>query len=218
LALLSICQRVRGLVPYYFSPRGKVMDRIFAAVGVALAMMATATPVIALIATAAAMSLIWMTASGKWVAKEFRHHNAMTAVMTAEVSPAPKLATPKITNSVSQPTIISSDAVIVGSLSTEGDVEIASQIDGDIRCVGLLVGDSGQVNGNIFADSVAIRGRVKGIIRARKVVLHSASYVGGDVLSESFAVEFGAIFEGTSQHCDNLLAEAPRNVAKLQTA
>jgi cytoskeletal protein CcmA (bactofilin family) len=195
-----------------------MFDRIFAASGVVLAMMATATPVIALVATVAAMSLIWMIASGKWVAKELRHHNAMTAAMTAAVATVAKPATSNVSNSASSPTIISSDAVIVGSLTADGDVEIASQIDGDIRCVGLLIGDSGQVNGNIFAEYVAIRGRVKGIIRARKVVLHSASHVGGDILSETFAVELGAIFEGTCQHCDDLLAIAPNNVAKLQTA
>ena len=122
---------------------------------------------------------------------------------------AAKPVVPKrIVNSASAPSIISSDVVMIGTLTSAGDVQIESRVDGDVRCVRLIVGDSGEVNGNILAEDVTIRGRVTGLIRARSVFLCSASHVGGDILSETFAAEIGAIFDGNCRHCDNPLAEA----------
>jgi cytoskeletal protein CcmA (bactofilin family) len=121
-------------------------------------------------------------------------------------------------NSAAPPSIITSDVVMIGTLTTKSDVQIEGRIDGDVRCVSLVIGNAGHVNGNIFAEDATIRGRVKGSIRARRVFLCSASRVEGDLLIEALAVEVGAIFEGNCRHCDSPLAEAPNKVAEYHIA
>jgi cytoskeletal protein CcmA (bactofilin family) len=124
----------------------------------------------------------------------------------------------RVANSASAPSIICSDVVMIGTLTTGSDIQIEGRIEGDVRCVNLVIGDAGQVNGHILAECVTIRGRVEGHIRARQVFLCSASSVEGDILVEAFAVEVGAIFEGNCRHSSNPLAEAPNNVAEFHTA
>jgi cytoskeletal protein CcmA (bactofilin family) len=121
-------------------------------------------------------------------------------------------------NSAAAPSIITSDVVMIGTLTTKSDVQIEGRIDGDLRCVSLVIGDSGQVNGNILAEDVTIRGHVKGSICARRAFLCSSSRVEGNILIEAFAVEVGAIFEGNCRHCNNPLVEVPSKVAEYHTA
>ncbi len=105
------------------------------------------------------------------------------------------------------PTIISADMAISGTLASGGDVQIDGQVEGDVRCIGLVIGDKAEVQGEIYAEDVTIRGKVIGRIRARKVTLAATSHVEGDILHEAFSVESGAFFEGNCRHSDNPLAE-----------
>ena len=103
------------------------------------------------------------------------------------------------------PSIISGDMAIQGSLSSSGDMQIDGKVEGDIRSAGLVIGESAEVQGEIFAEDVTIRGKVTGRIRARKVLLAATCHVEGDILHEAFAVESGAFFEGNCRHSDNPL-------------
>jgi len=108
----------------------------------------------------------------------------------------------------SAPSIISSDLVIVGTLTSTGDVQIDGRVDGDIRSGSVTLGEKANFEGDIVAEDVTIRGRLKGAIRARKVSLTGTSHVEGTVLHEALAVEAGAFFEGNSRHSADPLAEA----------
>ncbi len=120
-------------------------------------------------------------------------------MMTAPV-PAPKRA-----RSASAPSIISADMVINGTISSTGDIQIDGRIEGDVRSIGLVIGDKAEINGEVLAEDVTVRGKVTGRIRARKVLLAATSHVEGDILHEAFAVESGAFFEGNCRHSDNPL-------------
>src|SRR4051795_7472945 len=65
-------------------------------------------------------------------------------------------------------TVIGSKLVVQGNLHSADDVRVCGQVKGDIVCSRLTVAPGGTVVGNIVADEVAVRGTVKGIIRARK--------------------------------------------------
>jgi cytoskeletal protein CcmA (bactofilin family) len=112
----------------------------------------------------------------------------------------------------SAPSIISSDVVIVGSLTSAGDIQIDGRIDGDLRSAGLVIGEKAEIHGEILAEDVTIRGQVHGRIRARKVLLCATARVEGDILHEALVVEAGAFFEGNCRHSDNPLGDedAPR--------
>jgi cytoskeletal protein CcmA (bactofilin family) len=105
------------------------------------------------------------------------------------------------------PSIISADLVVVGTLTSAGDIQIDGRVEGDVRSAGLVIGEKAQIDGEILADDVTVRGHVRGRIRARKVLLCATSRVEGDIMHEAFAVEAGAFFEGNCRHADNPLGE-----------
>lgn len=118
---------------------------------------------------------------------------------------------PKRARALSAPSIISADMVIHGTLQSTGDIQIDGRVEGDVRSVGLVIGDKAEIQGEIFAEDVTVRGKVVGRIRARKVLLAATSHVEGDILHEAFAVESGAFFEGNCRHSDNPLGDGEEN-------
>ena len=130
-----------------------------------------------------------------------------TQQIMAPAMPAPA---PKRPRQLSAPSIISADMVINGTLSSAGDIQVDGRVEGDVRTIGLVIGDKAEIHGEIFAEDVTVRGKVIGRIRARKVLLAATSHVEGDILHEAFAVESGAFFEGNCRHSDNPLGDAQR--------
>ncbi|MGH6827965.1 MAG: bactofilin family protein [Rhizomicrobium sp.] len=108
------------------------------------------------------------------------------------------------------PSIISADLTVTGTLHSTGDVQIDGIVEGDVRSVGLVIGERAEIHGEVWAEDVIVRGRVIGRIRARKIMLAATSHVEGDILHEAFAVEAGAFFEGNCRHSDNPLGEESR--------
>ena len=136
------------------------------------------------------------------------------AVPQAMSIPLPQVPAPKRARQLSAPSIISADMVINGTLTSSGDIQIDGRIEGDVRSVGLVIGDKAEIHGEIFAEDVTVRGKVMGRIRARKVLLAATSHVEGDILHEAFAVESGAFFEGNCRHSDNPLGEGVGETAQ----
>ena len=100
----------------------------------------------------------------------------------------------------SAPSIIGSDVQLVGNLTTIGEVQLDGIVEGDVNCGSLVLGEHGKVTGTIVADTVTVRGRVEGSIRARLVRLEKSAKIKGDVYHETLSVEAGATIEGTFTH------------------
>jgi cytoskeletal protein CcmA (bactofilin family) len=135
------------------------------------------------------------------------------AVPQPMMAAAPALA-PKRARTVSAPSIISADMVINGTISSSGDIQIDGRVEGDVRSVGLVIGDKAEIQGEVHAEDVTVRGKVVGRISARKVLLAATSHVEGDILHEAFAVESGAFFEGNCRHSDNPLGDGGEDVRR----
>ena len=111
------------------------------------------------------------------------------------------------------PSIIGEDLTITGNVTSKGEIQVDGEIQGDIHCGSLLLGDKSQVMGSVIAEDVVVRGRVTGSIRGLRVTLQAQSHVEGDIFHQSLAIEQGAYFEGKSRRSDDPLAEiknAPR--------
>jgi cytoskeletal protein CcmA (bactofilin family) len=126
--------------------------------------------------------------------------------------PAPQAVSPETAQrrarQLAAPSIISADVVINGTLVSSGDIQIDGRVEGDVRSIGLVIGDEAEIRGEIYAEDVTVRGKVMGRIRARKVLLAATSRVEGEILHEAFAVEAGAFFEGNCRHSDNPLDDS----------
>ncbi len=133
------------------------------------------------------------------------------------VAPAPMAAIPqaaaKRPGRNTAPSIISADLTVTGTLVSNGDIQIDGVVEGDVRSVGLVIGEKAEIHGEILAEDLTVRGRVIGRIRARKVQLSATAHVEGDILHEAFAVEAGAFFEGNCRHSDNPLGDEQRKPA-----
>ena len=71
---------------------------------------------------------------------------------------------PKRARALSAPSIISADMVINGTLNSTGDIQIDGRIEGDVRSVGLIIGEKAEIHGEVYAEDVTVRGKVVGRI------------------------------------------------------
>jgi cytoskeletal protein CcmA (bactofilin family) len=108
------------------------------------------------------------------------------------------------------PSIIGEDLTVAGNVLSRGEVQVDGQIQGDVHCSSLIVGEKAQITGGIVAEDVVVRGRVMGSVRGNRVTLQSSSHVEGDVFHKSLAIEQGAFFEGKSRRSEDPIATAPR--------
>lgn len=125
--------------------------------------------------------------------------------------PAP--SAPKKSGGRSAPSIISADLLVQGTLTSQGDMQIDGNVEGDIRSVTLMIGNGAIVKGEIVAEEVVVRGRIEGRIRARRVQLDATAVVIGDILQEQLTVAAGATFEGSCRRSNdplNLQAPTPQ--------
>ena len=111
------------------------------------------------------------------------------------------------------PSIIGEGLTITGNVASKGEIQVDGEIQGDIHCGSLLLGDTAQVVGGVTAEDIVVRGRVVGSIRGLRVTLQAQSHIEGDIIHQSLAIEQGAYFEGKSRRSDNPLEEVKASSA-----
>ena len=92
--------------------------------------------------------------------------------------------------------MIGPDVKIVGNIITQGEMQIDGQVEGDITCHRLLVGEGGRISGEVTAESVQVHGELAGKINATTVLIAKSARVIGDVIQDSLEIEAGALMEG----------------------
>jgi cytoskeletal protein CcmA (bactofilin family) len=106
------------------------------------------------------------------------------------------------------PSIISADVIMRGNVNSAGEIQLDGSLEGDIKAGSLIIGDKASVKGEVICETVTVRGRVEGSIRAKSVSLASSAHIQGDILHSSLSVETGAHFEGNCRHSDDPLSDA----------
>ena len=141
---------------------------------------------------------------------------------------------PRVQDSETGASTIGGDLTITGNVTSKGEIHLDGHVQGDVRCVALVLGENSSVEGNVTAEDVVIRGRLIGSVQALRVILQSNSHVEGDLTHQSLAIEQGAYFDGKSRPLEDALstsqitaedstASEPQSVAgkrkeKLETA
>lgn len=106
--------------------------------------------------------------------------------------------------------IIDAALVITGNLESERDVQLDGEFRGDITCTQLIVSRDATLLGNVVAEEVVVRGKVKGSIRANQVMLQDTARVESDIFHKSLVVEQGALFDGEAHRTDRVTDANPR--------
>ncbi len=149
-------------------------------------------------------------------AKQNKSHDAKKAQKGSLAEPAPQQhanlqSAPRkgsgVMKSAGVPSIISSDVVMRGNVNSAGEIQLDGTLEGDIKAGSLIIGDKASVKGEVICETVTVRGRVEGGIRAKSVSLAASAHIQGDILHSSLSVETGAHFEGNCRHSDDPLSE-----------
>src|ERR1700674_514569 len=104
--------------------------------------------------------------------------------------------------------VIDPGLIITGTLEGDGELQIDGEVRGDIRCTHLTVGNAASVQGSIAADEVVVRGKVKGVIGANRVILTDGAHVESDIFHKRLAIEEGARFEGAARFNEQPIEKA----------
>lgn len=96
-------------------------------------------------------------------------------------------------------TAVSAETFVQGTIRTRGSIRIDGKVEGNVYdAKHVVIGDSGQVQGDIVAETIIVGGKVMGNIQAAKLVeVLAHGQILGDVRTKSLHIEDGAIFEGT---------------------
>ncbi len=141
-----------------------------------------------------------------------------TAKTQPQVAPIPKDTNRaprkrRATASNAGPSVVGRGLEVVGSVNSEGDVQIEGVLKGPVKSRLLLVSESGMVEGPVTAadaliggtvegditakSDILVSGTVVGNIEARTVCLTSGARVSGNITHEIISIENGAIIEGS---------------------
>lgn len=109
----------------------------------------------------------------------------------------------KSTNNESNPSInfLGAGTNIKGEITSNGDFRIDGTLTGSINSKGkIVVGQSGNVEGEIQCQNADISGQIKAKVIVRELLtLKATAKISGDIYTAKLAIEPGAIFTGT---CD----------------
>lgn len=97
-------------------------------------------------------------------------------------------------------TNISQGVIIDGKVTSSGSIRIDGRVNGDVVATGtIIVGESGEITGEVAADIINMGGKVSGTLKAKeKITLENKSNLKGDLITKVLVVEAGAIFDGKS--------------------
>lgn len=102
------------------------------------------------------------------------------------------------------PSVITSEFTVHGDFIGEGAAEIACQINGDVRCLSLVVKTGAIINGDIAAEKAEIYGEVNGNVTAKNVICGSSAKIVGDITHQKIQIENGAYIDGS---CRKFISE-----------
>src|SRR3569832_39159 len=116
--------------------------------------------------------------------------------------------TPPAKTGASMASLISKALKITGQHESTEDIQIAGEIDGDVRGVGVKIGNIAKVKGTVYGDEVELAGTIEGKIEAKKVILNGTARMTGDIVHQDIKIESGAFVDG------HLKPESARSGAK----
>ena len=130
--------------------------------------------------------------------------------------PAATAATASEPSGEKAQSFIGGGLTVEGSVVSAGDLQIEGRVRGGVSCRSLVVGEHGQIAGEVVAEEVVVKGRVLGPIRGNFVMLKPDSHVEGDVYYQSLVVQMGAVFKGRMQHVDDPHASAAMSTVAVK--
>ncbi|MFC0268054.1 bactofilin family protein [Kushneria aurantia] len=122
--------------------------------------------------------------------------NRPRSTASSNVEPLPHTAG----DAASRGSLIGSATRVVGDIIGDEDLRIEGQVEGNVWCrdCSVSIGPEGQVLGDLYAETLAVAGHVKGrLIAARRITIHAGADVEGELHTPGLILEEGAAFHGS---------------------
>jgi cytoskeletal protein CcmA (bactofilin family) len=119
----------------------------------------------------------------------------------------------------SMETVIGADTIVQGTLSSKGSLRVDGKVEGGITDAdSVVIGQTGDVQGDINAKNVVIGGKVIGNITASNIEILTAAAIHGYIKTAALAISEGANFEGncTMTKEKHIIEMDVKNAAKRQ--
>lgn len=110
------------------------------------------------------------------------------------------------------PTIIGENTMIKGDINSNGILHVDGNIEGDITCEELIIGNKGTVLGTVRAQSMHLYGSLQGKAIVDSLFIAKTARLIGDASHNTIAIEPGAYIDG---HC--IRGKAPLTAAAAVT-
>ena len=93
---------------------------------------------------------------------------------------------------------LGSDALFKGTLSFEGTVRIDGKFEGTVQTKDtLVIGETGDMLADIDVGVLVCKGKLKGtVVASKKIEMHPASKITGNVKTPAVSIELGAVLDG----------------------
>ncbi|MGE5425378.1 MAG: bactofilin family protein [Syntrophothermus sp.] len=94
--------------------------------------------------------------------------------------------------------LLGSGTIIKGDITLNGDFRIDGTFIGSVNCKGkVVVGPSGQINGDIVCQNADFSGLVEATVKVTELLtLKESARFAGDIVTGKLAIEPGAAFSG----------------------
>lgn len=113
--------------------------------------------------------------------------------------------------------IIGSGIVVHGNIEATIDLQIQGKVFGDVRCGTLILGERGEIRGNVFAERVRLAGTVEGAIETADLAIEATAKVTGDLSYSRIKIATGAVVHGRMTHVPREEAAEPAPLRLVET-
>ena len=107
-------------------------------------------------------------------------------------------------------TVIGEGYIFTGEIQGSSVIRIEGKIIGNVNVEGgVVLGEKGNIEGDITTKSAIIYGTVNGNIRSTQLEIKKTGYVTGDIITDTLEIELGAQYNGKlNMQKQQILAEA----------
>jgi cytoskeletal protein CcmA (bactofilin family) len=92
--------------------------------------------------------------------------------------------------------VIGGGITITGNIEAEVDLQIAGQVNGDVRCATLILEETSVIRGSVHAERVRASGAIEGSVETRDLAVEASARINGDVTYSRIRIANGAIVQG----------------------
>lgn len=110
--------------------------------------------------------------------------------------------------------IIGSGIRVTGNIEATDDLHLLGKVEGDVRCVTLILGEKSVIRGSVYAERVRAAGTVEGAIETKDLAVEATARLMGDVTYSRIRIATGGVIDGKMSYRE--IEEEPSEAARLR--